>query len=117
MGIDPNEKDDEVSEEDIRLMVDTGSERGAIDHEERAFIQNVFEFDDLAVSEIATHRKDVVYLSLEDPMEKWEDIIHSTRHTFYPICESSPDDVTGILNAKDYSDCVINSGRMYSNQR
>ena len=102
MGIDPNEKDDEVSEEDIRLMVDTGSESGAIDHEEKVFIQNVFEFDDLMASEIATHRKDVVYLSLEDPMEDWEKTIHSTRHTFYPVCESTPDDVVGVLNAKDY---------------
>lgn len=102
MGINPNEKDDEVSEEDIRLMVDTGSESGAIDHEEKEFIQNVFEFDDLMASEIVTHRKDVVYLSLEDSMEEWEKTIHSTRHTFYPVCETAPDDVIGVLNAKDY---------------
>lgn len=102
MGIDPNEKDDEVSEEDIRLMVDTGSESGAIDQEEKNFIQNVFEFDDLTASDIATHRKDVVALSMEDTMEEWAETIHSTRHTLYPVYESMPDDVIGILNAKDY---------------
>lgn len=102
MGIDPNEKDDEVSEEDIRLMVDTGSETGAIDPEEKTFIQNVFEFDDLIAGEIATHRKDVVALSTEDTPEEWAEIIHSTRHTLYPVYESMPDDVIGILNAKDY---------------
>ncbi len=102
MGIDPNEKDNEVSEEDIRLMVDTGSESGAIDHEEKEFIQNVFEFDDLTAGEIATHRKDVIALSTEDSMEEWAQTIHSTRHTLYPVYESMPDDVVGILNAKDY---------------
>jgi len=102
MGIDPNEKDDEVSEEDIRLMVDTGSESGAIDHEEKEFIQNVFEFDDLTAEDIATHRKDVVALSMEDTMEEWAETIHTTRHTLYPVYESMPDDVIGILNAKDY---------------
>ena len=102
MGIDPNAKDDEVSEEDIRLMVDTGSQSGAIDHEEKEFIQNVFEFDDLTASDIVTHRKDVVALSMEDTMEEWAETIHSTRHTLYPVYESMPDDVIGILNAKDY---------------
>lgn len=102
MGIDPNERDDEVSEEDIRLMVDTGSETGAIDNEEKEFIQNVFEFDDLTADEISTHRKDVVALNMEDTMDDWAEIIHSTRHTLYPVYDSMPDDVVGILNAKDY---------------
>lgn len=102
MGIDPNERDDEVSEEDIRLMVDTGSESGAIDNEEKEFIQNVFEFDDLTADEISTHRKDVVALNMEDTMDDWAEIIHSTRHTLYPVYDSMPDDVVGILNAKDY---------------
>ena len=52
--------DEEISEEDIRLMVDAGSKKGAIDDEESAIIQNVFEFDDLTAEEIATHRTDVV---------------------------------------------------------
>ena len=49
-GIDPTEADDEVSEEEIRMMVDAGSEKGAIDYEEKEFIQNVFEFDEHAMS-------------------------------------------------------------------
>ena len=102
VGIDPNEDPDEVSEEGIRMMVDAGSEKGAIDHEEKEFIQNVFEFDDLTAGEIATHRTDTVFLSLEDDMDVWEETIHSTRHTLYPVCEDFADNVTGILNAKDY---------------
>lgn len=100
--IDPNAVDDEVGEEEIRMMVDAGSEKGTIDDDEREFIQKVFEFDDLVAEELATHRTEVVMLDTEDPMEIWRDTIYSTRHTRYPVCEGSPDNVIGILNAKEY---------------
>ncbi len=102
LGIDPDQTDEQVSEEEIRLMVDAGSENGAIDREEKQFIQNVFEFDDLTAGEIATHRTDVLFLRTEDSMDEWDRIIHSSRHTLYPVCQDSPDRVIGILNAKDY---------------
>jgi len=100
--IDPDGEDNEVSEEEIRMMVDVGSEKGAIDYDEKMFIQNVFEFNDLSVEEILTHRTDMVYLDMEDSMETWKKTIFSTRHTLYPVCDGSVDKVAGILNAKDY---------------
>ncbi len=102
LGIDPNAEDDEVSEEEIRMMVDAGSEKGAIDHQEKEFIQNVFEFDDLTAGEIATHRTEITLLWLEESMEDWKNTIYNSRHTLYPICDESADDIVGILNAKDY---------------
>lgn len=102
IGIDPNAEDDEVSEEEIRMMVDVGSEKGAIDHEEKQFIQNVFEFDDLTAGEIATHRTEISLLWMEESMEEWEQTIHNSRHTLYPVCKESADNIVGILNAKDY---------------
>ena len=102
LGIDPNEAEEQVGEEDIRMMVDASSEHGGIDHEEKEFIQNVFEFDDLTAEEIATHRTDVDLLWLDDSMEDWAETIHNTRHTRYPVCEDSADNVVGILNAKEY---------------
>ena len=102
LGIDPNEADEAVSEEEIRMMVDAGSEKGAIDQQEREFIENVFEFDDLTAKDIATHRVEAVMLYLEESMEDWAAVIHDSRHTLYPVCDGSPDDVVGILNAKDY---------------
>lgn len=101
-GIDPNEAEDQVSEEEIRMMVDAGSEKGTIDHQEKEFIQNVFEFNDIMVGNISTHRTDVVVLWLEDSDQVWEKTIHESRHTLYPVCDGSPDKVIGILNAKDY---------------
>ncbi len=102
LGIDPNEADEQVNEEEILMMVDAGSEKGAIDEQEKEFIQNVFEFDDLTADEIAVHRTEVTILWMEDSMEQWAETIHDSRHTLYPVCQDSADNVIGILNAKDY---------------
>lgn len=102
LGIDPNGDTENVSEEEIRMMVDAGSEKGTIDHEEREFIQNVFEFDDLTAEEILTHRTEVIMLDVEESAEVWKDIIFRTRHTLYPVCQGSADKVIGVMNAKDY---------------
>lgn len=102
LGIDPNEADEQVSEEEIRLMVDEGSQKGVIDEQEQEMIQNVFEFDDLTVEEFATHRTDVAVLWLEDEDATWEDTIHETRHSMYPVCGETIDDVIGVLSMKDY---------------
>lgn len=101
-GIDPKEEEEQVSEEEIRMMVDVGSEKGTIEHQEKEFIQNVFEFNDIMAESIATHRTDVSMLWMEDDMEVWAETIHNSRHTFYPVCDGSPDNVIGVLNAKDY---------------
>lgn len=101
-GIDPEEEEEQVSEEEIRMMVDAGSEKGTIEHQEKEFIQNVFEFNDIMAESIATHRTDVSMLWMEDDMEVWAETIHNSRHTFYPVCDGSPDNVIGVLNAKDY---------------
>lgn len=101
-GIDPNTEENNVSEEEIRMMVDVGSEKGVIDQDEKEMIQNVFEFDDLTVDEFATHRTDISLLWLEESIEEWAKTIHDTRHSLYPICDETVDQVIGILNAKDY---------------
>lgn len=100
--IDPNAEKNDISEEDIRLMVDAGNKKGSIDNEEKEFIQNIFEFDDLTAGEIATHRTDVIFLWTEESDEEWDRIIKQERHTYFPICEESVDNVVGILNAKEY---------------
>ena len=102
MGIDPDAEDEEVSEEEIRMMVDVGSEKGVIDQEEKELIQNVFEFDDLTAGEIATHRTDLCVLWMEEDMESWDKTIYESRYTMYPVCEETPDTIVGILNAKEY---------------
>lgn len=102
IGIDPDANDNDVSEEDIRVMVDSAAKNSNIDDEERDFIENIFEFDDLTAGEIATHRTDVTMLWLDEDAEEWNDIIHERCHMFYPVCGESVDDVVGVLYLKDY---------------
>ena len=101
-GLDPNAEDEEVSEEEIRMMVDAGSEKGVIDQKEREFIQNVFEFDDLTVGEFSTHRTDMVVLWTEESDEEWDRILRTTRFARYPVCDGSTDNIVGVLSARDY---------------
>lgn len=101
-GIDPNMEEDEVSEEEIRMMVDVGSKKGTIECEERDFIQNVFEFDDISADEILTHRTEVQMLDMEDSMEQWERTITDGRYTLYPVCDGTADRIVGVLDAKEY---------------
>lgn len=102
LGINPNEEDNDVSEEDIRMMVDAGSKNGAIDTEEKNLIQNIFEFDDLTIGEISTHRTDVEILWLEEGMEEWDRVIKENMHTMYPVCDETVDNIVGVLNSKEY---------------
>ena len=102
LGQNPNATDDEITEEEIRTMVDAGQKKGVIQSEKSDIIQNVFEFDDISVSEFLTHRIKVDILWTEDSLEEWEEIFHSTRHSIYPVCGDCADHVLGILNVKDY---------------
>jgi putative hemolysin len=100
--IDPIETFEDVTEEEIRMMVDQGSETGAIDADEKDIIHNVFEFDNITAANVMTHRTDVILLWLEDGDAEWDKTIIEHKFTFYPICGDDQDDVVGILNSKDY---------------
>ena len=101
-GMNPNEEEEAVTEEEIRMMLAEGNEKGTIPTEENEMILNVFEFNDISVEEICTHRRDTVLLFEEDPPEVWDKIIMENRHTYYPICGEDQDDIIGILDTKDY---------------
>jgi putative hemolysin len=102
LGIDPNETDDEVTEEDIRMMVDVGSEKGSINESEKEMIQNVFEFDNKTAEEVMTHRTEAVILWLDETEEEWDKKISESRHSRYPVCDGSADNVIGVLHVKEY---------------
>ena len=101
-GVDPTENDEEDTEEEIRMMVDVGTERGTIDQDEKDMIQNIFEFDDTSAADIMTHRTEVTVLWLDEDDEQWEKTINESRFSVYPICFESPDDIVGVLYAKEY---------------
>ncbi len=101
VGINPNQMVEEVTEEEIRSLVDAGSESGAIDPEEQEMIHNIFEFDAISAESIMTHRTDVSFLWMED-LAEWEQIIDETNHSIYPVCNEKVDDIIGILYSRDF---------------
>ncbi|MBQ3012858.1 MAG: HlyC/CorC family transporter [Clostridia bacterium] len=101
-GINPHEEEEAASEEEIRIILDTSSEKGTIDSMENEMIQNIFEFDDISISEVCTHRREVDMLYKEDSLEKWREKIIQSRHGFYPICGEDADDIVGVLNIKKF---------------
>lgn len=102
IGIDPHAVDDDVTEEDIRMMVDVGSEKGSINENEKQMIQNVFEFDNKTAEEVMTHRTEAVILWLDETEDEWDNKISLSRHSRYPVCDGSADNVIGVLHVKDY---------------
>ena len=102
LGVDPNEEDDELTEDEIRMMIDAGSEKGAIEEGEKELLQNVFEFNDIAAEDILTHRTMVDMLWTEETDAEWETTIKETNHSHYPVCGDTADDVVGVLKARDY---------------
>ncbi|MBP3319565.1 MAG: CBS domain-containing protein, partial [Ruminiclostridium sp.] len=88
--------------EEIKMMVDRGSEKGVFDRDTREFISNVFAFDDTTVGEFATHRTNLDLLRTHQTTQQWREIILSTRHTRYPVCGETVDQVVGILDARAF---------------
>ena len=104
-GIKPDEPEEAASEEELRIMLDTSSERGEIDTLENEMIQNIFEFDDISVSEVCTHRKKVAFLHRDDTIDVWKKNIAKSRHGYYPICGETVDDIIAVLNVKKFFRC------------
>ncbi len=102
LGIDPEEDEEKVSEEEIRMMLTAGNKQGIIDEDESQIIENVFEFDDITAEQICTHRVDIACLDTEDDMQAWEKIIYEGRYTYYPVCSGNIDEIVGVLDTKDY---------------
>ena len=102
LGIDPNQNDEVVTEDEIKMMLMEGSQQGTIENDENEIIQNVFDMNDTSAEEVSTRRRDVVCLYLEDDMSVWADTIRGSHYTYFPVCGESQDDVVGVLNTKDY---------------
>lgn len=101
LGMNPEEEEETVSEEEIRMLLAEGQEKGTIPTEESRMIQNVFAFDDVTVGAICTRRREVEFLEIAAP-ERWEDILAGDSHTYYPILAENREEVIGILDAQKY---------------
>ena len=101
LGIKEHDGDSESAEEEIRIMVDAGNEKGFIENEEKDMINNVFEFNDRTVGEIMTHRTDMTSLEINDTLEHVQAAFNSTGYSRIPVYEGDIDSIEGILYVKD----------------
>ena len=95
-------EEESVTEDEIRMMVDLGGEKGAIDEDEQEWIQNVFEFGDISVREAMTPRSDMDALSIDATDQEILEMIQENGRSRLPVYEESVDTILGILNARDY---------------
>lgn len=72
MGINPAEDDEQVTKEEIQMMLMEGNAQGVIDTQENEFIQNIFDFHDITAEQVCTHRTDVIVLDTEDSLDEWK---------------------------------------------
>ena len=101
-GGNPSAEDDErVTEEEIRMMMEVGEEKGVIQDTEKEMIDNVFEFDDKRVSEIMTPRPDIVGVPADAELEFILGIIEEEKYSRIPVYKENIDNIVGILHVKD----------------
>lgn len=93
---------EDVTEEEIRQIVDMGGETGAIEEAEKEMIENIFDFNNLSAEDVMTHRTNVTTLSLEDDRETILSVIRATGLSRFPVYREDMDDIIGILNVRDY---------------
>jgi len=101
-GINPHEEAEEVTEEEIRMMVDIGGESGAIEQDERAMIENIFEFNNSTAADVMVHRIDVVALQADASDEEILETIRQSGLSRYPVYDERIDDIIGILISRDF---------------
>lgn len=90
-----------VTEEEIKMMVDAGSEGGAIEDEEKEMIYSIFQFGDTLTREVMVPRIDVVALDINTPLQEALNVIVEAGHSRIPVYEESIDHIRGLLYAKD----------------
>jgi putative hemolysin len=113
-GIDPHAHDDNVTEEEIRLMVDVGGTSGSIDESEKEMINNVFEFDNKSAEDIATHRKDMLALPIDVSREAVIKSVTQEHYSRIPVYEDNIDNIVGILHIKDFFNYILKPENMHS---
>ncbi|MEA4924869.1 MAG: hemolysin family protein [Syntrophomonadaceae bacterium] len=101
LGFDPYEEDEEVTEEEIRMMVDIGEEKGAIHETEKVMINNIFEFNNKTVGQIMTHRIDMSALPVEADLKAVIAFVNTEKYSRIPVYQYSLDNIIGVLYAKD----------------
>ena len=101
-GIDPHEKEEPVSEEDIVIMLDAGADEGSLDQDDIEYIKNVFKLDRLTAADIMTHRKQLTFIAEDATEEEILAVIEECGYSRIPVYSETVDEIVGILYSRDY---------------
>jgi putative hemolysin len=101
LGVDPKADEEQVTEEEIRMLVDVGKKKGAIRESESIMIDNVFEFDNKIAADIMTHRTNITAIPKTASLGEAADVVNRTKFTRYPVYGAGLDDIVGILHVKE----------------
>ena len=102
IGIDPKEKEEPVSEEDIVLMLDAGADEGSLNEDDIEYIKNVFKLDNLTAENVMTPRKSLVSVSLDSSDAEIMEIIEKEGYSRIPVFDTQIDHIIGVLHTRDY---------------
>lgn len=98
-GLKPN--DNQVTEEEIKAIISEGTEQGTIEETEQEIIERVFHLSDRNITSLMTHRSDIIWFNLDDTEETIKEKITGEPHSIYPICDTSIDNIKGVVAIKD----------------
>lgn len=101
LRVDPNAKQNTITEHELRSMVNVGQENGVIEREEKQMIYNVFDFGDSAAKDVMIPRIDMTFIDVNASYKELMDIFKEDMHTRFPVYEDNTDNVIGIINVKD----------------
>ena len=93
--------DTQVTEEEIKAMINEGSELGAIEEEEKDIIERVFHLGDRNITSLMTHRTDIIWFDVNEDRSSVRQKIKEFQHSVYPVCKETIDDIEGIVYVKD----------------
>ncbi len=102
LRIDPKHEDEEVTEEEIRLMVESSEEDGNIQADEKEMIENIFEFNNTTAADIMTHRTEMSAIEINASFEDIINIINETGYSRFPVYEDDIDNIIGVLSTRRF---------------
>ena len=101
LHIDPNKKQDAITEDELRTIVEVSHEEGVIESDEKKMIYNVFDFGDSVAKDIMVPRIDMTFVDVGATYEEVISVFREEKYTRYPVFEETTDNVIGIINIKD----------------
>ena len=101
LRVDPNKKQEAITEDELRTIVEVSHEEGVIESEEKKMINNVFDFGDSVAKDVMVPRIDMVMVDVDTTFEELMEIFRREKFTRFPVYEETTDNVIGIINVKD----------------